>query len=280
MDEELRKRISSLAAYVRRNGKEFEATVKARHHDDPKYPFLFGGLGSEYYCSLLNDEVDIDEDAKGERLSQGRGVAQHQEANPSGSPCPEVRSWPKQRKTTTGWDSKILEAPDYSAVYSSSCPVGLIPALFAQSKGRWSITAQDIEREVARAAETTQEEKDLARKLRNFYSDLHEHLSGVSDRLESQENAQAVESNGTDPNARATKPNPSRKGKRQRQRQAEQQQQDLLGVASPPGLVGDRAGLGAQAEAADLYAAYRQQRSGAYHQRIVGSSTKKKFRRH
>ena len=283
MDEELRKRISSLAAYVRRNGKDFESLLKSRHQDDPKYTFLFGGLGSEHYISLLN-EVDASQD-------RGRGSAQY-EAGTS-EPCAEMQSYPwnskngleKHRQPGSG---NVETTPDYSLVYSSSCPVGIIPALFAQSKGG-SITAQDIEREMQRS-ENIQEDKDLTRKLRNFYSDLHEHLCAVSARLESRENSQLAERNGkgkdtnTNPSARA-KGNPPRKGRRElgRQRPFDSKHADDLESNSGVvlGLVGDRAGLGAQAEATDLYAAYRQKRSGAYHQRIVGSGKKKKkFRRH
>lgn len=48
-DEGLKHRIESLAAYVVRNGDSFEQMAKSKQAADPRFSFLFGGLGSAYY---------------------------------------------------------------------------------------------------------------------------------------------------------------------------------------------------------------------------------------
>jgi len=48
-DEGLKHRIESLAAYVVRNGDSFEQMAKSKQVADPRFSFLFGGLGSAYY---------------------------------------------------------------------------------------------------------------------------------------------------------------------------------------------------------------------------------------
>jgi G patch domain-containing protein 1 len=55
-DEELVKRCDTLADFVARNGPGFEDLARARQRDDPRFAFLFGGPGAEYYawrCSQL-----------------------------------------------------------------------------------------------------------------------------------------------------------------------------------------------------------------------------------
>lgn len=48
-DEALKNRIDSLAAYVARNGDAFEQMARSKQAADPKFSFLFGGLGANYY---------------------------------------------------------------------------------------------------------------------------------------------------------------------------------------------------------------------------------------
>jgi G patch domain-containing protein 1 len=55
-DEELVKRCDTLADFVARNGPGFEELARGRQRDDPRFAFLFGGPGAEYYawrCSQL-----------------------------------------------------------------------------------------------------------------------------------------------------------------------------------------------------------------------------------
>lgn len=66
-DEVLKHRIESLAAYVVRNGNSFEQLAKSKQAADPRFSFLFGGLGSAYYKQrkaalfkgLLHSQSDV-----------------------------------------------------------------------------------------------------------------------------------------------------------------------------------------------------------------------------
>jgi G patch domain-containing protein 1 len=49
-DAELALRCDTLAAFVARNGASFEELARTRQRDDPRFAFLFGGLGAEYYA--------------------------------------------------------------------------------------------------------------------------------------------------------------------------------------------------------------------------------------
>eukprot|EP00958_Prasinococcus_capsulatus_P020047 scaffold2552_cov380-Prasinococcus_capsulatus_cf.AAC.29 len=48
-DEGSRKAIDTLAAFVAKNGRAFEALARDRQGKDPKFAFLFGGRGANYY---------------------------------------------------------------------------------------------------------------------------------------------------------------------------------------------------------------------------------------
>jgi G patch domain-containing protein 1 len=48
-DAELVRRCDTLAAFVARNGLEFEALARQRQASDPRFTFLFGGPGADYY---------------------------------------------------------------------------------------------------------------------------------------------------------------------------------------------------------------------------------------
>ena len=169
-----------------------------------------------------------------------------------------------RRKTKTGWDIKEVEvgqvepsgsltAAEVAHLISLSVPVGLIPSLLARPKGSRPLTKEDIERALSKAKSGSHQDKqqDITKKLRAYYHELHKHLSNVHS---SEFKASRVEDERP----------PSHKPVKE---------------ASFPGLVGDRAGLGATAEAVDVYTAYREMRSGVYHSRIQGNTSKKKFRR-
>lgn len=49
-DAELVRRCDTLAAFVARNGPEFEELARKRQATDPRFAFLFGGPGAEYYA--------------------------------------------------------------------------------------------------------------------------------------------------------------------------------------------------------------------------------------
>jgi hypothetical protein len=48
-DPELQKRIDKLVEYIAKNGREFEAIIRDKQHDNPDYAFVFGGEGHAYY---------------------------------------------------------------------------------------------------------------------------------------------------------------------------------------------------------------------------------------
>jgi G patch domain-containing protein 1 len=49
-DTELALRCDTLAVFVARNGASFEELARTRQRDDPRFGFLFGGPGAEYYA--------------------------------------------------------------------------------------------------------------------------------------------------------------------------------------------------------------------------------------
>lgn len=55
-DPELLKAINTLASYVARNGPAFEAVAVEKHAKDPRFGFLFGGDGADYYKWKVLDQ--------------------------------------------------------------------------------------------------------------------------------------------------------------------------------------------------------------------------------
>ncbi|QDZ17916.1 hypothetical protein HOP50_01g04220 [Chloropicon primus] len=133
-------------------------------------------------------------------------------------------------------------------------PAGLVPRLVAleESKGEQPLTKGDIdgELELAEKEEASQTEDDksaLAQKLQGFYAELHDRLWSCFDAdgspkvgAEGEAGDGAGESEEEPPEAPPARP-----------------------------LLPDRAGLGMRVEALDAYEAFRQERSGAYHSKIV-----------
>ena len=55
-DAELKNIIEKLAQFVARNGASFEAMTKTKQRDNPRFSFLFGGEGYDYYTYRVTTE--------------------------------------------------------------------------------------------------------------------------------------------------------------------------------------------------------------------------------
>ena len=55
-DAELKNIIEKLAQFVARNGASFEAMTKTKQRDNPRFSFLFGGEGFDYYNYRVTTE--------------------------------------------------------------------------------------------------------------------------------------------------------------------------------------------------------------------------------
>ena len=55
-DAELKNIIEKLAQFVARNGASFEAMTKSKQKDNPRFSFLFGGEGYDYYTYRVTTE--------------------------------------------------------------------------------------------------------------------------------------------------------------------------------------------------------------------------------
>ena len=58
-DAELKNIIEKLAQFVARNGASFEAMTKTKQRDNPRFSFLFGGEGYDYYTYRVTTEQVI-----------------------------------------------------------------------------------------------------------------------------------------------------------------------------------------------------------------------------
>ena len=58
-DAELKNIIEKLAQFVARNGASFEAMTKSKQKDNPRFSFLFGGEGYDYYTYRVTTEQVI-----------------------------------------------------------------------------------------------------------------------------------------------------------------------------------------------------------------------------
>jgi len=58
-DLEQKNIIDKLAAFVSRNGPEFENITKEKQKENPKFSFLFGGAYFNYYQYRLNAEREL-----------------------------------------------------------------------------------------------------------------------------------------------------------------------------------------------------------------------------
>lgn len=59
-DPEILKAVETLALYVARNGVAFEVVAMEKHVNDPRFGFLFGGTGKEYYkWKILENKVRL-----------------------------------------------------------------------------------------------------------------------------------------------------------------------------------------------------------------------------
>lgn len=55
-DAELKNIIEKLGQFVARNGASFEAMTKSKQKDNPRFSFLFGGEGHDYYTYRVTTE--------------------------------------------------------------------------------------------------------------------------------------------------------------------------------------------------------------------------------
>ena len=226
----------------RKRERERERNMREEQVD----PELRGGAGSKYYRSLLGEgseekRIESQYAATTAALSEGRERE-------------DTKVDLAFTANRTNWGADVPP--------SGSSKVAKV----AQASSAKPLVSQIVERDVLRAAEplmpVTEAKGDVESRLKTFYVGLYYTLS------------KTFNSDGS-----------------MKQRSARKGSDDGLESAGAPGgenpsepLLSDRAGLGMNSDdaaAADIYMAYREKRSGAYHQKIVGTSKRrKKFRRY
>ncbi len=143
-----------------------------------------------------------------------------------------------------------------------SFPAGLIPLLLSQSGGeplrRHDIVRERLKRESEAGAADSEGGEAVTQKLREFYGALS---SRLSKRFAEDGAALAKAAQG------------------EQRGPSEERAPPTQSAAAVPPLVGERAGLGMKAEAADVYAAFRASRSSSYHHMIKSAKGVAKSKR-